>query len=72
MSGLKLYECFKRVHAQPMSRGDYNTSKRWLMPEGENGADEGYQVTYNLGTEDEYVSWSPKHIFDTGYTEVGE
>lgn len=61
------YGCHKEVHAMPLTRGKYNDVRGWIIPENENPADEGYLVVYNLGTADEYVSWSPKHIFDDGY-----
>lgn len=67
---LKLYTCHKQVHARPMNRGDYNQLRGWTMPENENGEDPGYLVVYNKDTADHYVSWSPKHIFDDGYTET--
>jgi len=69
-SQVKKYECHKVVHAKPMSRGDYNDYRGWQIPEDENPNDEGYLVIYNKGTEDHYESWSPKHIFELGYSEV--
>ncbi len=69
-SQVKKYECHKVVHAKPMSRGDYNDYRGWQIPEDENPNDEGYLVIYNQGTEDHYESWSPKHIFESGYSEV--
>lgn len=66
----KQYTCHKQVHATPMNRGDYNDFRGWSMPPDENGEDPGYLVVYNAGTADEYVSWSPKHIFDEGYSET--
>ena len=66
----KQYTCHKQVHATPMSRGEYNDFRGWGMTPDENGEDPGYLVVYNSGTTDEYVSWSPKHIFDEGYSEA--
>lgn len=66
---LKLYQCHKKVHATPMSLGDYNNFKGWTIPENENPDDSGYLVVYSKDTDDEYVSWSPKHVFDDGYSE---
>lgn len=67
---LTLYTCHKQVHATPMTRGVYNLYRGWTMPNGENGDDAGYLVVYNRGTSDHYESWSPKHIFDEGYSEA--
>ena len=67
---LTLYTCHKQVHATTMTRGVYNLYRGWTMPEGENGDDAGYLVVYNRGTSDHYESWSPKHIFDEGYSEA--
>ena len=64
---LKLYTCHKQVHARPLTRGAYNHLKGWQLPEGENPLDAGYLVVYSLGTKDEYVSWSPSHVFEAGY-----
>lgn len=61
------YGCHKEVHALPMTRGVYNKVRGWIIPENEEPADEGYLVVYSCGTSDEYVSWSPKHVFDYGY-----
>lgn len=69
---MPLYSCHKQVHAVPLSRGLYNAARGWGVPADENPDDEGYLVVYNRGTDDEYVSWSPKHIFDAGYNEVIE
>lgn len=63
------YDCHKKVHALPMNRGLYNTVRGWKIPENENPSDDGYLVVYNRGTDDEYVSWSPKHVFDDGCKE---
>jgi len=68
-AAMALYTCHKKVHGLPLTRGVYNKVRGWDIPEDENPADEGYLVVYNRGTDDEYVSWSPKHIFEDGYTE---
>mgnify|MGYP007071642098 CR=1 FL=1 len=58
----------KLIEAEPMTRGDYNTHKRWIMPADENPADEGYLVRYNPT----YESWSPKDVFDSAYLPIGD
>lgn len=64
------YQCHKKVHMLPMNRGVYNKVRGWTVPENENPNDDGYLVVYNRGTNDEYVSWSPKHIADDGYSKI--
>ncbi len=67
---MKLYQCHKQVHAEQMNRLDYNNLRGWLVPADEHPMDEGYKVLYDKGTDLEYVSWSPKLIFEAGYDEV--
>lgn len=64
------YQCHKKVHAIPMNLGTYNKVRGWNLPDDEDAKTLGYLVVYNRGTDDEYVSWSPKHIFDDGYTVI--
>jgi hypothetical protein len=65
---MKAYIGTKLIHAEPMTRGDYNEYRGWTIPENENPEDEGYFVLYS----DDYVSWSPKDVFESAYFEVGE
>lgn len=67
---MRKYRCHKEVHAEPMTRGEYNDYRGWTIPENENPNDNGYLVIYNMGTEDHYESWSPKHVFEDGYAEI--
>jgi len=67
LSNIKQYRCHKKVHAEPMNRLDYNVLKGWELPEDEDGTDAGYKVIYDKGSDLEYVSWSPKSIFEAGY-----
>ncbi|WP_052143353.1 hypothetical protein [Aeromonas hydrophila] len=69
---LTSYRSHKTVHAMPMTRGEYNTRRRWTMPHYEDPAEPGYLVIYNLGTCREYVSWSPDDIFDEGHAALPE
>lgn len=72
---MKKYQCHKQVIATPMNRLDYNKYRGWELPEDEDGADEGYLVEYLDGGETNhpghagYISWSPKKVFEDGYTE---
>ena len=74
---MKTYKCHKIVKAEPMNLGDYNTLRGWQIPDDEDASTEGYLVVYpdsnktnNVEGYDGYVSWSPKDVFDVGYTEV--
>ena len=58
----------KKIEAEPMTRGDYNNSRGWIIPIGENPRDEGYKVKYA----DNYVSWSPKQVFEEAYSKIGD
>ena len=62
---MKKYVGVKLIEAKPMTRGDYNKYRGWTIPEDENPNDEGYLVKYS----DDYVSWSPKGVFDEAYRE---
>lgn len=53
----------KIINAEPMTRGDYNIMRGWVIPADENPEDEGYVVKYS----DDYVSWSPKGTFEDAY-----
>ena len=72
MTGLKHYKCHKTVHAKPMKRGEYNVYRGWSIPENEDPEELGYLVVYNKGTDAHYESWSPKSVFDDGYSEIKE
>ncbi len=64
------YKCHKEVHAKPMHKGEYNAYRGWVIPAGERKDEEGYLVIYNKDTPDHYESWSPKKLFDDGYTKI--
>lgn len=53
----------KIVKAEPMNLGDYNNYRGWTIPEDEDPKREGYLVKYP----DDYISWSPKEIFEEAY-----
>lgn len=72
LAAMPKFKCHKEVNAIPMNRGLYNHVRGWDIPKDENPEDKGYLVVYNCGTEDEYVSWSPEHIFNSGYSEAKE
>jgi hypothetical protein len=65
---MKKYIGVKMIEAAPMTRGDYNKYRGWVIPKDENPKDEGYLVKYS----DSYESWSPKEAFEESYCEVQE
>jgi hypothetical protein len=74
----KLYEGTKRLTAQPMTRGEYNSYRGWENPAGEDPADAGYLVEYQDGGKANdsrhagYISWSPADVFKRSYKPVDE
>jgi hypothetical protein len=68
----------KSVKATPMTRGEYNDYRGWLLPSNESREEEGYLIEYEprLGEESNvkghegYVTWTPKHVFDDAYHDV--
>jgi hypothetical protein len=67
-SNLKLYQCIKQVHAEPMTFGNFSVSIRKVRDMGQiDPTTPGFHVVYSLGTQDEYHSWSPRQAFDEGY-----
>lgn len=66
------YQSHKRVHALPMTLGEYNKYRGWDLPADENGEELGYFVIYDKGTMDHYESWSPKAQFERGNSTVEE
>lgn len=73
---MRKYQCHKQVLASPMSRGDYTLYRGWVCPADENPEDAGYLVEYldspnhNHPKHDGYISWSPKDIFESGYSAI--
>lgn len=62
----------KKLKATPMTRGEYNTYRNWILPGDENPDDEGYLVEYadspgNDSRHQGYISWSPKDVFEAAY-----
>lgn len=71
-----LYEGTKRLHATPMTRGEYNAYRGWENPASENPDDGGYLVEYQDGGKANdsrhagYISWSPADVFERTYKPV--
>ena len=72
----------KVVYAQPMKKSDYNSYRGWETPSNENSEEEGYLVEYaptpgvqsnpNHPNHENYISWSPKDVFEASYEEYVE
>lgn len=68
-----MYIGTKIVELTPMTRAEYNDYRGWVLPQDENGDDEGYLVEYTDGGETNdprhkgYISWSPKASADKAY-----
>lgn len=60
---MKKYIGVKLIEAEPMNLGNYNKKRGWAIPDDENPLREGYLVKYS----DDYISWSPKEIFEEAY-----
>ena len=63
---MKEYIGTKIIEAEPMNLGDYNKYRGWTIPEDEDPEREGYLVKYP----DDYVSWSPKEVFEEAYVKT--
>jgi hypothetical protein len=63
----------KEVKARPLNLGAYNALRGWETPANENPDTEGYLVEYldspnkNHPDYDNYISWSPKDVFERSY-----
>lgn len=72
------YRSHEEVLVTPMSRAAYNSYRGWKLPDDEDGSDEGYLVerigspNSNHPAHKGYISWSPKDVFDKGYTKIAE
>lgn len=62
---MKVYIGTKRLLAIPMTLGAYNEKRGWVISENEDPNREGYFVKYS----EDYVSWSPKEVFEESYIE---
>jgi len=63
----------KEINGEPMTLGEYNILRGWEIPSDEDPASEGFLVEYLDGGKpnhpdySNYISWSPKDIFDRAY-----
>ena len=61
---MKEYQSIKKVYAEPMNR--LHAELKGLVRDITNESEEGYIVIYN----NDYISWSPKKVFEDGYVEI--
>jgi hypothetical protein len=63
---MRAYIGAKIIQAKPLTLGDYNKRRGWDIPANEDPNRPGYIVVYS----DDYVSWSPKEVFEEAYRPV--
>jgi hypothetical protein len=74
--GMLPYNGTKTLLARPMARGEYNTYRGWVAPEGEDQDVHGYLVEYADGGKpndprhEGYISWSPADVFEKTYRRI--
>ena len=62
------YTMSRTISARPMARQEYNDLRDWMLPEDENGADEGFLIEDpdgkpNVTGYNGYVTWFPAEEF---------
>lgn len=73
---MQTYIGTKVIGGIPMTRGEYNEYRGWDMPADKDGSEEGYLVEYhdspnaNHPKHENYISWSPKDVFDSAYRNI--
>jgi hypothetical protein len=60
---MRKYIGTKMIQAKPMTRGEYNQYRGWVLPADEEPDVQGYLVRYPDG----YESWSPMTAFEKAY-----
>lgn len=73
---MQTYVCHKTVKAKPMSKGAYLALQNWPPVPGSDLNEAGYLVEYEPAEDNPpnhpsyqgYISWSPKGVFERGYT----
>lgn len=74
---MKDYVGVKNVQGEPMTRGEYLKLRGWKSVGNDKAEEKGYLVKY-IPTENdnmpglfkEFLSWSPKEVFEDMYEEV--
>ena len=57
---MKNYVCKESVMARPITLGEYNIYRGWIIPENEDPSEIGYLIKDNTGRE----RYEPKEVFD--------
>ena len=68
MEEMTCYIGTKLILGREMNLGEYNLHRGWTIPEDEDPEKEGYLVSYP----DDYISWSPKDVFEESYRPTSE
>jgi hypothetical protein len=74
---MEIYYGIKEVACRPMTLGEYNKYRGWEIPANENPEAPGYLVEYQDGGKpnhpdhNNYISWSPEHVFEASYKKNG-
>ena len=75
---MKEYIGTKVINAKPMTKLEYNVLRGWKQPSDEDPGEKGYLVEYLDGGKpchpdfENYISWSPLHVFEEAYKESGK
>jgi hypothetical protein len=75
---MQTYIGTKMINARPMTRDTYSLYRGWTLPEDEDGDEPGYLVEYldgsasNHPAHKNYISWSPKDVFEEAYVTLGK
>jgi len=70
---MEKYIGVKMISAIAMTRLAYNEYRGWVMPDDEDGSEDGYLVEYEDNDHPchpdhkGYISWSPKEVFDDSH-----
>lgn len=73
VADIRLYKPYvgkASVQATPCTRGDYNKSRGWTLPEGESANDPGYHVMYMYMGAPAHLTWLPKAVFEQIFEEA--
>lgn len=69
---MKKYVGAVQVLAAPMTRQEYNDYRGWILPDDEDGSDEGYLLEgigqlSNHENHEGHITWKPEAVFESTY-----